>query len=192
MIIGLGVILYAGWNIVEMKQKEKENLAQAKEIVSQSSYNQTNDTDIEETDQKDGRHYFNPEVGDVIGILHLPSIDAELPIIEGTNEEELAEGVGHYRDSAFPDENDQILLSGHRDTVFRRVGDIQAGDELIIELPYGTFTYEMVSSKIVSADDTSIIRSTYPEEELVLSTCYPFHFIGNAPDRYIIYAKRIK
>ncbi|GAE95081.1 hypothetical protein JCM21714_4290 [Gracilibacillus boraciitolerans JCM 21714] len=49
----------------------------------------------------------------------------------------------------------------------------------------------MVNSKIVDADDTTIIKSTAPDEELVITTCYPFSYVGNAPERYIIYAKPI-
>ncbi|MFD2923522.1 sortase [Halobacillus naozhouensis] len=54
----------------------------------------------------------------------------------------------------------------------------------------GTYTYQMSHAKIVDAEDTTVIHSTYPEEILVLTTCYPFSFIGNAPKRYIIYAKK--
>lgn len=133
------------------------------------------------------RKQFSPKAGDVIGVLHILKIDAKLPIVEGTDEEMLERGVGHYSRTMFPGDKEQILLSGHRDTVFRKLGDLEKGDKFIIEMPYGTFEYEMSENKIVPADDTTTIRDM-GEEVLVLSTCYPFRFIGNAPDRYIIYA----
>src|SRR5699024_5895493 len=111
-----------------------------------------------------------------------------IPIIEGTDPDELKRGVGHMAQTAYPGENEQIVLSGHRDTVFRSLGDVEVGDIIKVQLPHGTFEYEMVDSIIVSADDTSVIKSTAPNEELVISTCYPFRFVGNAPDRYVIYA----
>lgn len=111
--------------------------------------------------------------------------------MEGTDPDDLEKGVGHYKGSAYPLQNDQIVLSGHRDTVFRSLGEVKIGDTFVIELPYGEYTYEMVDSKIVDADDTTIIKSTAPREELVITTCYPFSYVGNAPDRYIIYAKPV-
>ncbi len=185
MIFGAALLIYGGYSIWEMNYNEKQNLVEAKEIIKKSKENN-------EEKQLMNIDDFKPEKGDVVGILHLPSIEGELPIVEGTSEEELEEGVGHYSDTVYPGQQDQILLSGHRDTVFRRVGDMEIGDELIVELPYGTFTYEIESTEIVPADDTSVIKSTYPEEVLTLSTCYPFSYLGNAPDRYIIYAKPAK
>jgi sortase A len=132
------------------------------------------------------------KTGDIIGILEIPELKAELPIIEGTDEEELEKGVGHYAGTVFPGQKDQILLSGHRDTVFRKIGELKLGDELIVRMPYGDFTYEIIDSFIVDADDTTVIKPTAPEEILTLSTCYPFYFVGSAPDRYILTAKRVE
>ena len=62
---------------------------------------------------------------------------------------------------------------------------------MTVKMPYGDYSYEIIGTKIVSAEDTSIITLQNNEEELVLTTCYPFSYVGDAPDRYIIYAKRI-
>ena len=135
---------------------------------------------------------FKPLENEVIGKLSIPKINVNLPIIEGTDEEDLKKGVGHYSASALPGENDQILLSGHRDTMFRRFDEIKIGDHLLVELPYGKYEYEIKKTKIVPAHDTTVIRSTAPKEVLLVSTCYPFRYIGNAPDRFIVYAYPIK
>ena len=177
MIVGVLLLSYALYQLYDMKIKENHSLKKAKESLSSQKMITIDD--------------FNPQKNEAIGVLKIPIIDAELPIIEGTSEDELERGVGHYSNTKFPGQNDQILLSGHRDTVFRKMGDIKVGDTFIVELPYGTFTYEMTHSTIVPADDTSIIQSTAPNEELVISTCYPFRYIGDAPDRYILYAKPI-
>ncbi|TCP19534.1 sortase A [Scopulibacillus darangshiensis] len=131
---------------------------------------------------------FHPDKGQVIGLLKIPEINLQQPIIEGSSQEVLAKGVGHYRGTAFPGQHDQIVLSGHRDTVFRRLGELKSGDKIILQLPYGTFDYVMKDSKIVSADDRTVIHATAPKEVLTMSTCYPFHYIGNAPKRYVISA----
>ncbi|KEP24823.1 class D sortase [Bacillus zhangzhouensis] len=139
--------------------------------------------------QKDSS--FAPQAGETIGLLHIPKLNAKLPIVEGTDADDLAKGVGHYQESYFPNEQGQIVLSGHRDTVFRRTGELLKGDQLVIELSYGRFVYEIEKTKIVKKDDKSIITLQQEKEELVLTTCYPFSYIGPAPNRYIIYGKRV-
>src|SRR5690606_26001183 len=135
---------------------QKESLAEAREIL-------TNNDEQQSTIETEN---FSPEMGETVGILHIPKIEAELPIVEGTDEDELKQGVGHYKGTAYPLENDQILLYGHRDTVFKRMGELEIGDTLTIELPYGEFSYEIVETFIVDADDTTVIKSTAPNEVL--------------------------
>lgn len=126
-----------------------------------------------------------PQIGDEIGQLTIPVINATLPIFHGTDEDELERGVGHYRGSVLPGEPDHTILSGHRDTVFRELKDVEIGDELIVATSAGQFAYEVVDIYIVDAEDTTVIRPT-GKPTISLTTCYPFNFIGNAPDRYII------
>ncbi len=71
------------------------------------------------------------------------------------------------------------------------MGELKLGDILTVQLPYGEFSYEIVETKIVDANDRSIIVPTSPDEVLTVTTCYPFSYIGNAPDRYIINAHPI-
>nr|WP_256815355.1 class D sortase [Cytobacillus sp. Bac17] len=129
--------------------------------------------------------------GEAIGILKIPRLKAELPIIEGTDEDELEKGVGHYSATVLPGQKDQILLSGHRDTVFRRLGELGIGDIFQINMTYGEYIYEITETEVVDADDTTVINSTAPNEILTVSTCYPFSYVGNAPYRYILSAKRL-
>ncbi|WP_058306673.1 class D sortase [Gracilibacillus massiliensis] len=179
VLLGIG-----GYQYFKIQAAEKQAMTEATTLLEQSS-KETNEA------KKVSPEEFFPEIGDAVGILEIPTLDAELPIVEGTDPDDLEKGVGHYRGSAYPEQNDQIVLSGHRDTVFRSLGEVEIGDTFTVKLPYGEFEYEMVDSKIVDADDTTIIKSTAPDEELVITTCYPFSYVGNAPDRYIIYAKPI-
>ncbi|MDL4839686.1 class D sortase [Aquibacillus rhizosphaerae] len=179
-------MFFGGFQFSQGFLAQKNSLEEAKELVSidtQSNIEMGQDLEINTN--------FKPSIGETIGLLEIPSIQGTLPIIEGTNPDELEKGVGHYRGTAFPMQDEQIVLSGHRDTVFRNLGDVKVGDTITVNLPYGKKTYEMVDSKIVDANDRSIIKPT-GEEELVITTCYPFSYVGNAPDRYILYAKPIK
>ncbi|WP_226529705.1 class D sortase [Metabacillus niabensis] len=181
IIVGLCIVGYAVWEIVDSKMQTSNSLAEAQAIV-------TSPPDKEVFKEEDGT--FKPPIGEAVGILHIPRLEADLPIVEGTDPDDLEKGVGHYKGSYYPDENGQIVLSGHRDTVFRKAGELELGDSLEIKLPYGDFEYEIIDTKIVEADDRSIITLQNEKEELILTTCYPFSYVGNAPQRYIIYAKK--
>ncbi|MED0665566.1 class D sortase [Pseudobacillus badius] len=153
----------------------KDSLQKAEQLVA------------DEEHPVDARAQFAPKENEEIGVLRIPKIEGVLPIVEGTADEMLKKGVGHFSSTVFPGDKEQILLSGHRDTVFRDFGQLEKGDRFIIDMPYGTFEYEMREAKIVEADDTTVI-APQGEEVLTLSTCYPFGYIGPAPDRYVIYA----
>lgn len=191
-ILGIIFVAMAIFQYSESRVMTHKALAEAKALTDSSpdevipEAGPSSSPDAEQSSLS-GRAKFAPKKNDVIGVLQIPKIKAELPIIEGTDEEMLERGVGHYSTSAFPLDNEQIVLSGHRDTVFRNFGKLELGDRLTVKMPYGTFEYEISSTDIVDKDDTSVIRSM-GKEVLVLTTCYPFRYVGNAPKRYIIYA----
>jgi len=129
----------------------------------------------------------SPAAGEALGTLSIPALKQKLPIIEGTGDDDLKRGVGHFSQSVLPGEQDNCVLSGHRDTVFASLGKLKVGDRLITRTAAGTFTYEIRRIRIVHKDDVSVI---VPADHAVLtvSTCYPFHFVGAAPDRYVLVA----
>ncbi|EHB65968.1 class D sortase [Paenibacillus lactis] len=191
MLAGVGFVTFAAIQYFEHQASLKEAMAEANTLISQpQTIDHLDDKGVDPASQRDPmaeRSQFDPSPNDVIGMLEVPKLEAELPIIEGTDEEMLERGVGHYSSTAFPLDDEQILLSGHRDTVFRNFDKLAVGDRFIVKLPYGTFEYEIRSTAIVDKDDTSVIRSM-GSEVLVVSTCYPFRYLGNAPDRFIFYA----
>jgi sortase A len=132
-----------------------------------------------------------PKEGDTIGNLTIPVLKRVIPIIQGANEDELKKGVGHFAQSVLPGEANNSVLSGHRDTVFRELGKLKIGDKLISETSAGTFTYVVKQTRIVHKDDKTVIVPT-DHAVLTVTTCYPFRYIGDAPDRYIITADLIE
>ena len=128
-----------------------------------------------------------PEQGKRFGSLSIPVLKQTLPIIQGTDEADLNKGVGHFLQSVLPGEVDNSVLSGHRDTFFSRLGKVKVGDRVIAQTSAGTFTYRVGLIRIVGKNDRTVIVHT-DHAVLTLSTCYPFHFIGSAPKRYIVVA----
>jgi sortase A len=187
IIAGIVILAIGIWQITNVNMRTNETLSKAKDMLAQKK----------EIPQKNKDQQVHPEnkpaqMGDTIGILGIPRIKAELAIVEGTDPDDLAKGVGHYKGSSMPSQNGQIVLSGHRDTVFRHLGELKMGDQLIVNVPNGSFSYKITHTKIVDSKDTSIITLQKDHEELILTTCYPFRYIGNAPKRYIIYADPVK
>jgi len=128
-----------------------------------------------------------PAEGDNIGSLTIPALKQEFSVLQGTGDVELKKGVGHFNQSVLPGEKDNCVFSGHRETVFRQLGKLKIGDQLIVQTSAGTFTYEVSGTRIVHAEDKTVIVPT-DHAVLTLTTCYPFNTPGYFPDRYIVSA----
>jgi sortase A len=175
---GFFFIILFGIQFYKSNSKQSEALTTALEVV------RSNETQLIDKDS------YTADKGEILGILQLPTLGEKLPIVKGISEEALERGVGYYEGTALPGEKNQIVLSGHRDTVFKRIGELQIGDKVVVEMPYGKFSYIIQETFVVEADDRTVIRSSAPMEKLTITTCYPFNFIGNAPQRYIVNAIR--
>jgi sortase A len=122
-----------------------------------------------------------------IGILRIPKIHVEVPILEGTDDLTLNRGVGHVAGTANPGENGNVAIAGHRDGFFRGLKDIVVGDQIEIATLQRSLTYTIDRITIVERTDLSVLQPR-SHASLTLITCYPFYFIGSAPQRYIVQA----
>jgi len=122
-----------------------------------------------------------------LGVIEIPSLGLQVPLLEGTDDLTLDRGVGHIAGTASPGESGNIGIAGHRDGFFRRLKDIHVGDTIDIQSQQGSSHYRVDEIQIVSPDDVSVLGPrTRPS--LTLVTCYPFYFVGSAPSRYIVHA----
>jgi len=127
--------------------------------------------------------YFTP----AIGILRIPKIHVEVPVLDGTDELSLNRGVGRIAGTANPGQEGNIGIAGHRDGFFRGLKDVALGDTVEVVTQRRTETYIIDNIVIVDPDDTSVLQARQ-RPSLTLVTCYPFHFVGSAPRRYIVQA----
>lgn len=125
--------------------------------------------------------------GDYLGVLNIPRLNREVRLYEGTDKAQLKKGAGHYEKSVLPGIVDNSVIAGHRDTVFSQFGLLKRGDKLVVTTGYGKFTYIIDKFRIVNGNDRTVIVPT-KRAVLTLSTCYPFRFVGNAPQRFIVSA----
>jgi sortase A len=124
-----------------------------------------------------------------LAVLRLGKIHLEVPVLDGTDDLILNRGVGRIAGTARPGTDGNVGIAGHRDGFFRGLKDIAIGDTMDLVMPSRTETYVVDSIKIVDPKDVSVLQPTNVPS-LTLVTCYPFYFIGSAPQRYIVHATR--
>ncbi|PSL47068.1 sortase A [Salsuginibacillus halophilus] len=127
--------------------------------------------------------------GQEVAELHVPTISSSYPVYWGTDEATLDQGVGyHVSDFTTPPDGERhTVVSGHRDTVFSELGALEEGHALSVDFEGKTYHYTIEDIWITDKDDRTVIVR-HDEPTLTLTTCYPFDYIGAAPDRYIVQA----
>jgi sortase A len=130
--------------------------------------------------RRDGR-------GDAVGRLRMPKLGRSYVIVEGTDLTTLRKGPGHYPKTPLPGEGGTVAIAGHRTTYgapFRTIDNLKRGNELIIDMPYGRFTYTVDKTQIVGPNATWITHRRR-SEQLVLSACHPLY---SAAKRIVVFA----
>lgn len=120
-------------------------------------------------------------------VLRIPKLRLEVPVYDGTDDLTLNRGVGRIIGTARLGEAGNTGIAGHRDGFFRGLKDIVTGDAVELELPSRVHRYVVENIHITSPQDVSVLQPT-AQPRLTLVTCYPFYFLGSAPQRYIVSA----
>lgn len=125
-----------------------------------------------------------------LGVLRIPSIKLAVPIYEGTSDSVLDRGAGHITGTAGLDEDGNVAIAAHRDGFFRALKDIRLGDKVIVETLGGDRLFEVTELALTEPSDASVLAPT-SASSVTLVTCYPFYFVGSAPQRFIVRAEHI-
>jgi len=127
--------------------------------------------------------------GSIVGRIEIPRIGLKTMILEGVSQRTLAVAVGHVPGTALPGNLGNVGLAGHRDTFFRGLRGVQPGDAIVLTTLSGSYEYRVKSCEVVTPHDTRVLANS-AEPSLTLVTCYPFHYLGPAPERFIVHAVR--
>jgi sortase A len=128
------------------------------------------------------------EVGDPIGRIRLPEIGVNKVVVEGTDGGSLRKGPSHYPETPFPGIHGTVAIAGHRTTYgapFNELDKLEQGDEILVEMPYGRFVYEVERQQIVEPTATWVTRRVN-HDRLVLTACHPKY---SAAERIVIFAR---
>ncbi len=123
----------------------------------------------------------------VIGRVEIPAIGMSTALLAGDDSMSLTEGAGHVPGTAMPGGLGTAGIAGHRDTHFRLLRRAAPGMDVQLTDRTGTYHYRITSSEIVTPDQVDVL-DIVAKPELVLITCYPFHYIGAAPKRFVVHA----
>lgn len=137
---------------------------------------------IKEYEATLAQHFDEP-----LALLRIDRIKLEVPVFDGTDDRILDRGLGRIEGTARIGESGNVGIAGHRDGFFRGLKDINLGDTMVLETATASQTYVIDSIKLVTPDDVSVLKRE-ETPALTLVTCYPFYFIGSAPQRFIVHA----
>jgi sortase A len=129
--------------------------------------------------------------GELIGRVDIPRLKLSAAVAEGDDDKTLGKAVGHLPDTPLPwDRRGNVGLAAHRDGLFRRLEKIRMDDDVRVVTARGEYHYRVTKTHIVNPDDVWVLAPTQTPT-ITLITCYPFSFVGNAPQRFIVQAELV-
>jgi sortase A len=157
-------------------------------IADAHTYQAIEQSKFESVSPSEARH---PAIeGGIIGEMEVPRLGLKAIFVQGDSPRILRRAVGHIPETALPGELGNVVLTGHRDTFFRALRNIQLGDEIKIKTLDGEFEYQVKSTEVVLPRDVQVLQPS-GENTLTLVTCFPFYYVGAAPKRFIVRARQI-
>jgi sortase A len=140
------------------------------------------ESNIRSTPPRDEAQAAKPEL---IVRMEIARLGISAVVVEGSDAAALRRGIGHISGTPLPGQGGNVGIAGHRDTFFRPLRNIRQNDEIVVTTSLGEYRYRVTSTSVVSPKEVGVLRPT-GEEVLTLVTCYPFYFVGSAPERFIV------
>lgn len=127
----------------------------------------------------------------VLGRLEIPRIHLSAIVLEGDDPRSLRLGAGHVPGTGLPGQPGNVAIAGHRDTFFQALRNIARNDTILLTTPDGSYRYVVEFAKVVRPDDTTVLVAS-AQPTLTLLTCYPFSYLGPAPNRFVVRAQQVR
>jgi sortase A len=131
------------------------------------------------------------QLGDALGRIKIPKIGANFVMVQGTEPDDLRAGPGHYTSTPLPGEPGTVAVAGHRTTYlapFRDIDQLGNRDQVILEMPYADFTYQVERTRVVPPGATWVTRRI-AYDRLVLTACHPLY---SASQRIVVFARLVR
>lgn len=180
MIVGALLLLYVGWSYGSMYLEQRELAREWQQQQQAALYQSTEKT--ADTQAQPANYTLTR--------LTVPKIGLDAIVVEGTDNHALKLGPGHMENTALPGADGNSVISGHRDTFFRHIHELNNGDDVLVERGGRVYKYEVTGKKVLDPTDTWVASPT-KDAELTLITCYPTYYIGPAPHRLVVFTKLV-
>jgi len=178
LIIGLLSLSYVGYALLDARLYQAEQARRFERELKETNLPRAEGSSVAVSE------------GSPLGRIEISAVGMTTMILEGTEEGTLRRAVGHIRGTPLPGQRGNVALAGHRDTFFRGLRDIRVNDEITLTTLSGSYHYRVDSTKVVKPEETEALEDD-GHDTLTLVTCYPFNFVGSAPKRFIVRARRI-
>ena len=177
LIIGLLALSYVGFALLDARLYQAEQARRFERALKETNLARAGSPGIAVSE------------GSTLGRIEISSVGLTAMILEGTDEGTLRLAVGHIRGTPLPGQRGNVALAGHRDTFFRELRKIRVNDEITLTTLSGSYRYRVDSTIVVKPEETEVLEDD--GDILTLVTCYPFNFVGSAPRRFIVRARRV-
>ena len=188
LLVGLALIGAAAFAQIDARAHRQVALDEFERIRDQVA-SPEEQTDWSEKRKAEYLESLRQDAGTTLAVLRIPSRNIEVPVLDSTDDLALNRGAGHIEGTALPGETGNVAIAAHRDGFFRGLKDIQVGDEIELTTLEGQQSFVVSRVDIVDPYEVSVLDPTN-ESVVTLITCYPFYFVGSAPERFIVRAKQ--
>lgn len=178
LIIGLLALSYVGFALLDARLYQAEQARRFERALKETNLARAESPAIAVSE------------GSPLGRIEISAVGLTVMVLEGTDEGTLRRAVGHIRGTPLPGQRGNVALAGHRDTFFRGLRKIRVNDEITLTTLSGSYRYRVDSTKVVKPEETEVLEDD-GDDILTLVTCYPFNFVGSAPRRFIVRARRV-
>jgi sortase A len=190
-VLCLGAVAYTWLDAAVYQYRENRLLDAAAEAPPRSAASESDTLDTFRERGPGSRRRSEPAPeGTLVGRIEIPRLDVSAIVLEGVGNRTLRRGVGHIPETSLPQEGGNVGLAGHRDSFFRELKDVRKNDTIRLKTLAGTYEYRVEWIRIVQPEDTEVLDDG-GAPALTLVTCYPFYYLGSAPERFIVRARRI-
>ncbi len=190
MVAGLSLSAVAGWELLELARHQQLEQRQLQAALEERSRHAGGGASAGSAGHAPGAR-ARASRHEAWGRLEIGRLGLSVALDEGVDARTLRHAVGHLPGSAFPGEPGNVVLAGHRDGLFRPLREVREGDRLRLTTTDGAFDYQVTSVQVVEPERTDVIDPAPGRQQVTLVTCYPFYYVGPAPQRYVVKAERL-
>ncbi len=176
IVIGLALLLWIGVEVLERRATQQAGRSELEGRLPPSE------------ELLDSAPTPRPALGSVVGRIVISEAEVDAVALEGIDAKTLKRAVGHFPGTALPGERGNASFAAHRDSFFRGLRRVVVGQEVEIETPYAIHSYRIEETRVVEPTQVDVIDPR-GGRQLTLITCYPFDYVGAAPQRFVVHAR---